>query len=170
MYYRFAIKVDEKVLGISRDALADAMAAEGFPLSKGYVKPIYLINYSKSAKRSTILTSRLRKIPTTTGTPDYSKGTCPSSSVCSIWNSTLTDICQHPYTTKHVDLFLTALKKCLPISMNSPKSILVSQRPGAQMRFCPSYKHFLRAAIPYRVSLRVRRSNSFDPQGSHPNT
>ena len=113
VYYRFAIKVDEKVLGISRDALADAMAAEGFPLSKGYVKPIYLMKLFQERKAFNNTHFPFEKNTYYDGDPDYSKGTCPVVERMFDMELTLTDICQHPYTTKHVDLFLTALKKVL---------------------------------------------------------
>ena len=50
VYHRFAIKVDEKKLGLSRDKLIAAMKCEGFTMSKGYVKPIYLLPLFQNKK------------------------------------------------------------------------------------------------------------------------
>jgi len=113
VYYRFAIRVDEKVLGISRDILADAMAAEGFPLSKGYVKPIYLMKLFQERKAFNNTHFPFEKNTYYDGNPDYSKGLCPVVERMYEKEFTLTDICQHPYTAQHVDLFLTAIKKIL---------------------------------------------------------
>lgn len=41
-YYRYAIRFDEKQLGVSRDRFVDALNAEGIPMVKGYTEPLYL--------------------------------------------------------------------------------------------------------------------------------
>jgi perosamine synthetase len=40
-YYALALLYYEEALGLSREILIDALAAEGFPLCGGYVKPLY---------------------------------------------------------------------------------------------------------------------------------
>jgi perosamine synthetase len=112
VYYRYAMKVDEKKLGITRDMLVDAMAAEGFGMSKGYVKPIYLLPLFQQRKAFNN-TAFPFKHNYYKGKADYSKGICPV--VERLWKKefTLTDVCQYPYTKKHVDLFLKALSKVL---------------------------------------------------------
>jgi dTDP-4-amino-4,6-dideoxygalactose transaminase len=112
VFYRYVLKLDEQMLGIRRDALVDAMAAEGFGMTKGYVKPIYLLPLFQERKAfnktAFPFESNYYK-----GKPDYSKGICPVAE--RLWKEemTLTDVCQHPYTKKHVDLFLKALSKVL---------------------------------------------------------
>lgn len=112
VYYRYAMKIDEKKFGISRDTLVDAMAAEGFCMSKGYVKPIYLLPVFQERKAFN-KTAFPFEHNYYKGTADYSRGICPI--VERLWKKefTLTDVCQHPYTKKHVDLFLQALNKVL---------------------------------------------------------
>ncbi len=110
VYYLLPIKVDAKKLGISRDMFADAMTAEGFPMSKGYVKPIYLLKLfaEKKAFNNTNFPFDYYD-----GRPDYSKGLCP---VCErLWKSelTYTDICQYPRTKSHIDKFLAAVEKVI---------------------------------------------------------
>ncbi|HEY9759823.1 MAG TPA: DegT/DnrJ/EryC1/StrS family aminotransferase [Oculatellaceae cyanobacterium] len=41
VYYVWAMRYDEKVIGISRELFCRALAAEGFPNSAGYVAPLY---------------------------------------------------------------------------------------------------------------------------------
>lgn len=112
VFYRFTMKVDENVLGISRDALSRAMKAEGFTLSQGYVKPIHLLPLFQS-RRAFNNTEFPFKSNYYAGNPDYSKGTCPVVERLEEREVTLTDICQHPYTKREINLFLKALRKVL---------------------------------------------------------
>ena len=41
VYYVWASKFDEKVVGVSRDKFSRALAAEGVPHFQGYIKPLY---------------------------------------------------------------------------------------------------------------------------------
>jgi dTDP-4-amino-4,6-dideoxygalactose transaminase len=41
-YYRYALRLDESVVGVSRDRFVDALNAEGIPMVKGYTEPLYL--------------------------------------------------------------------------------------------------------------------------------
>lgn len=113
VYYRFALKIDEKTLGISRDTLADAMTAEGFPMPKGYVKPIYLLPMFQKKQAFNATHFPFEKNTYYDGDPDYSKGICPVVERLQEKEFTLTDVTQHPYTAKHVDLFVAALKKVI---------------------------------------------------------
>ena len=113
VYYRYAMWIDEKELGISRNILADAMAAEGFPISKGYVKPVYLMPLFQERKAFNETRFPFAKSVYYDGNPDYSKGICPVVERLYEKEFTVTDVCQHPYTKAHVDLFVKALKKVL---------------------------------------------------------
>ncbi len=112
VYYRYAIKVDEKKLGLMRNRLVDAMTAEGFGMSKGYVKPIYLLPLYQErwAFNHTHFPFESNYYK---GKPNYKKGICPVVERMYEKEFTLTDVCQHPRTKRHVDLFLKALKKVL---------------------------------------------------------
>lgn len=112
VYYRYALKVDEKKLGITRDQLVDAMAAEGFGMSKGYVKPIYLLPLFQERKAFN-QTHFPFENNYYKGKPDYAKGLCPVVERMYEKEFTLTDVCQHPRTKRHVDMFVQALKKVL---------------------------------------------------------
>jgi len=112
VYYRFVFKIDEKKLGISRDTFVDAMIAEGFNLSKGYVKPIYLLPVFQEKK-----VFNNTQFPFVYegygGNPEYGKGMCPVVEKLYESECTLTDVCQHPYTKKHINLFIEAIHKIL---------------------------------------------------------
>ena len=112
VYHRFAIKVDEKKLGLSRDKLIAAMKCEGFTMSKGYVKPIYLLPLFQNKKAF-----NKTQFPFVSnyynGNPDYSPGICPVAERLFEKEFTFTEICQYPYTNKHVGLFIKALKKVI---------------------------------------------------------
>lgn len=112
VFYRYALKVDEARLGVSRDRFADAMTAEGYRLTKGYVKPIYLLPVFQRKqvfnRTSFPFVSPWRTIP-----PDYSAGLCPVVERLQSHELTLTDVCQHPYSVEDVDGFVRAVKKVL---------------------------------------------------------
>jgi len=112
VYYRYPIKVDAKIFGISRDKFVEAMTAEGFAMPKGYVKPIYLLPVFQQKKAFNHthfpFVNNYYK-----GNPSYKKGICPVVERLQDGELTLTDICQHPYTKKHVDLFVAAVKKVI---------------------------------------------------------
>lgn len=43
VYYMYQMRFDPDLVGVSREAFAEALAAEGFPTFLGYVKPLYLL-------------------------------------------------------------------------------------------------------------------------------
>ena len=112
VYYLYPIKFNGNIVGISRDTFVDAMTAEGFPMSKGYVKPLYLIKMFQEQKVFNN-TSFPFKNNYYSGSPTYNAGLCP---VCErLWKKelTYTEICQYPRTSKHIDLFVKAVEKIL---------------------------------------------------------
>ncbi|MDO8502336.1 MAG: DegT/DnrJ/EryC1/StrS family aminotransferase [Gemmatimonadaceae bacterium] len=75
-YYRYALRFDEDVVGVSRDRFVDALNAEGIPMVKGYTEPIYLepmyqkrIAFGKDGFPFTY--------PGWKGTVSYEPGICP---------------------------------------------------------------------------------------------
>ncbi len=112
VYYVYPMKIKEKILGISRDRFVDAMAAEGFPMSKGYVLPIYLLPLFQK-RRVFNKTHFPFEYENYTGKPDYSKGICPVCERMYEREFTFTAICQYPRTRREIDLFVGAVKKVL---------------------------------------------------------
>jgi len=72
VYYVWAMKLDEKVLGVSRSDFSAALTAEGFPHFVGYVRPLYLLPVFQ--KRIAIGKSGW---PFTLTDRKYTKGMCP---------------------------------------------------------------------------------------------
>jgi perosamine synthetase len=75
-YYRYALRFDESVVGVSRDRFVDALNAEGIPMVKGYTEPLYLepmyqrrIAFGRDGFPWTY--------PSWKGSVDYSLGSCP---------------------------------------------------------------------------------------------
>ncbi|MDP2651823.1 MAG: DegT/DnrJ/EryC1/StrS family aminotransferase [bacterium] len=109
--YYYAMLVDEKKLGLTRDQLLDAMAAEGFDdMSRGYVKPIYLTHLFKERKA---FNNTHFPFDYNGMSQNYVEGICPVAE--RLWKKefTFTEVCQYPYTVRHVDLFVKALKKVI---------------------------------------------------------
>jgi len=50
VYYCWAMKFDQNVVGVSRELFIKALVAEGFTLSNGYVKPLYMLPVFQSRK------------------------------------------------------------------------------------------------------------------------
>lgn len=113
VYHRYMLKVDEKKLGISRDRLVAAMKAEGFLMSRGYIKPVHLLRVFQERKAFNNTGFPFEKNTYYDGNPDYSKGSLPVVERLYEKEVTFTDVCQYPYTVKHVDLFVAALKKVI---------------------------------------------------------
>lgn len=72
VYYVWAARLDEKVLGVSREKFSQALAAEGFPHFVGYLKPLYMLPVFQ--KRVAIGRDGW---PFTLSDRQYSKGLCP---------------------------------------------------------------------------------------------
>ena len=110
VYYVFPMLIDEKRLGVSRDRFVEAMTAEGFPMSKGYLEPLYLLPVFQE-----------RKAFNRTHFPfdyqgmkqNYKKGICPVAERLYEKELTFTMLCQHPRTKKDIDRFMEALHKVL---------------------------------------------------------
>lgn len=106
-YYIYPFKFENEEWGISREAFARAMAAEGFPLGVGYVKPIYLMNIYKHKRvfnNSTYPFAFIDK-----PTQEYKKGLCPVVERMHDKELLTADICRIPYTENDIDDFFLAI-------------------------------------------------------------
>ena len=112
VYFCYAIKIDEGRLGMSRNLFVKAVAAEGFPMGRGYVKPIYHLKVFQE-RRAFNNTHFPFEFAGYDGKPDYSKGSCPV--VERMYDKDLVSIflCQYPRTTAFIDQFVSAIKKVL---------------------------------------------------------
>jgi perosamine synthetase len=72
VYYLHVLRLDERTLGVPRAAFAAALAAEGVPVTEGYVAPLY---------RQPLYRQRAAGAfgdPRNAGSGDYGDGTCPT--------------------------------------------------------------------------------------------
>lgn len=113
VYFVYPMRVDEKVLGVSRDRFADALIAEGIPMGKGYVRPIYLepmfqrqIGYGNDGCpfRCPIY---LKK----GGNATYPRGLCPTAERLHEKELLVTGICRAPLTDTDFDDVLKAFER-----------------------------------------------------------
>ena len=72
VYYAHAIRMDPDALGVSRDAFAAALEAEGVPVRPGYVTPLYQQPLYRER------TSAAFGDPRNAGLGSYEDGTCPT--------------------------------------------------------------------------------------------
>lgn len=110
VYFVLPIKVDENVLGVSRNVLSKALNAEGIPFGAGYVRPIYLEPmYQKKIAYGS------KGYPFTgdcyEGEADYSKGICPVCERMHEKELMLTGVCRHPHTKKDIGDVVRAFEK-----------------------------------------------------------
>lgn len=110
VYYVYPLRFLEKRIGIKRSTFVRAMLAEGFILSEGYQKPLYLMPlYQKKRmyprSQFPFVSS---EYPHDTR---YEKGICPVAERMYEKEIVLSTICQPPNKKRQVDLFLQALRK-----------------------------------------------------------
>lgn len=72
VFYVWAIKFNEKVVGVSRTAFSRALAAEGFPHHAGYVRPLYMLPIFQ--KKIAIGSGGF---PFNSSSVNYERGLCP---------------------------------------------------------------------------------------------
>ena len=108
-YYVYPFKFNKEVWGISRENFAKAMAAEGFPLGVGYVKPIYLMNIYKHKRVFNDTTYPFAFIENPT--QEYKKGLCPVVERMHYEELLTADICRIPFSGKDIDDFFAAIDK-----------------------------------------------------------
>jgi len=110
-YYLYPIQLDPERLGLSRATIVKALAAEGFPVNAGYVKPIYwLPMYQRKAAYP-------KQCPFTcghyTGDVSYAKGLCPVTEDLHMRTLIIVDICKYPNTMADVEQFAEAFGRVL---------------------------------------------------------
>jgi perosamine synthetase len=112
VYYVYAVKVDSRQCGISRDLLVKALSMEGIPFWAGYTEPLYLqpmyqkrIVYGKNGCPFTCSHYE--------GNVSYERGICPVVECLYDTELLLTEVCRPPLTDQDLDLFVTAFKRIL---------------------------------------------------------
>jgi dTDP-4-amino-4,6-dideoxygalactose transaminase len=110
VYYFYVFKFFESKIGISRSLFRDAVAAEGFPIRCGYLKPLYLIRLYQ--KKKMFMNSTYPFDEKIYGSNiDYKAGLCPNVERLQEKELMLTTICHYPRTKKDIDGFVQAIEK-----------------------------------------------------------
>jgi len=109
VYYLYAMRYQEEILGISRSMYFRALAAEGISVSQGYMKPLYLLPIFQ------------KKLPYTKGCPftcghytgfaSYEVGSCPTVEALYGHELLTTDICKYPNRVEDIVEFAQAIEK-----------------------------------------------------------
>ncbi|MDP2755349.1 MAG: DegT/DnrJ/EryC1/StrS family aminotransferase, partial [Nitrospirota bacterium] len=109
-FYVYPIKFFADKIGVKRETFAKAMAAEGFPLNQGYLKPLYLMPLYQ--KKEIYSNSRFPFISKEYKTGvNYKKGICPIAERLFEKELLLTSICNSQRTKSDIDLFIKAITK-----------------------------------------------------------
>ena len=112
-FYVFPMKLEpEELNGISRADVASALAAEGVPVSEGYVRPLYLQPmYQQRIARGS------RGCPWTCGhwrgEVSYEPGICPVTERLYERDLLLADVCRHPLTLEDAKDVADAFEKVM---------------------------------------------------------
>lgn len=112
VYYFYAMKFDEKIVGLPRDLFVKAVSAEGFPLRGGYVLPIYMEPVYQRK-----LCFGPNGFPFTANPRNaeirYQKGLCPVVERLYEKELILTPFMYPPLTMADMDAFTDAMKKVI---------------------------------------------------------
>lgn len=106
VYYVWAVRVDETLLGVSRADFTAALVAEGFPVAAGYVQPLYLLPVFQ--KRIAIGRSGW---PFTLTDRQYAKGLCPVAERMHEHELICFEICTHRVDDALADRLIHAVHK-----------------------------------------------------------
>ncbi len=72
VYYLWAMRFNQKSIGVSRQIFMEALKAEGLPFSAGYVKPLYLLPLFQQR-----MATGSNGFPFSLSDRQYKKGLCP---------------------------------------------------------------------------------------------
>ncbi len=112
VYYLYCMKYDQSATGIPRDVFCKALAAEGFYVRAGYLKPIYLEPmYQKKlamGRSGFPFSANPREAQIS-----YARGICPTVERLEFEQLILTTAFLPPSERKDIDLFVEAIHKVL---------------------------------------------------------
>ena len=111
-YYIYCFKFDAKKAGLSRDRFIEALKAEGIPVGKGYVEPLYL----QPLYQQRIAWGR-DGFPFTASQPaakvSYARGICPVAERMHFEELISADVCHAAMTRADLDDFVDGIAKVL---------------------------------------------------------
>jgi perosamine synthetase len=106
VYYVWAMRFDENVVGIAREQFSKALVAEGFPHFLGYVCPLYLLPVFQ--KRIAIGS---QGYPFNLATPRYEKGMCPVTERMYEKELVCFETCMYDIDSESLELLVEAIRK-----------------------------------------------------------
>lgn len=105
VYYVFAMKYDEEIIGIPRDKFVEALNAEGIPFGAGYIKPLYYSPiYHENKPFFYKYANRIF---------DYGEGLCPVAEKSHFKDVIMTLLARPPATERDMDDIVRAIKKII---------------------------------------------------------
>jgi perosamine synthetase len=109
VYYMYALKVDEKILGVTRDRIVEALIAEGLNVSNKYQNIHLLPTYQKKiafGSKGFPWNSEFCKREV-----DYSKGICPNAEYLNDHAYIGLGMCVYDLTIEDIELIIEAFNK-----------------------------------------------------------
>ncbi|MDE2427264.1 MAG: DegT/DnrJ/EryC1/StrS family aminotransferase [Burkholderiales bacterium] len=106
VYYVWALKYDEKAVGPSRKRFSDALTAEGFPNTTGYIRPLYMLPIFREK-----IAMAKDGLPFTNSEGSYHAGSCPVAE--RLWEKEFLyfEPCAYDLTENNVDALCDAFIK-----------------------------------------------------------
>lgn len=105
VYYVFAMKYDESVIGIPRNRFVEALNAEGIPFGAGYIRPLYMSPIYHENKH---FIYRHYK-----GKASYDEGLCPVAERCHFKELIMTLLTRPQATENDMDDIIHAVHKII---------------------------------------------------------
>lgn len=106
VYYVWAMRFDEARVGVSRATFCKALAAEGFPVSEGYVAPLYLLPMFQRR-----IAFGARGYPFTLSEIAYPRGLCPVTERMHDKELLEFHICSYEVMDEDLSLLAAAVRK-----------------------------------------------------------
>ena len=106
VYYFWAMRFDESIVGVAREQFSRALAAEGFPHYIGYVRPLYLLPLFQ--KRIAIGS---QGYPFSLAATQYEKGICPVTERMHERELVCFYPCAYDIDQEHINLLVEAVHK-----------------------------------------------------------
>lgn len=105
-YYVWAVRLQQKIVGVSRQQFSAALTAEGFPNSVGYVRPLYLL----PAFQKRIAIGK-EGFPFTLTNRKYEAGMCPVTERMHNEELLSFEICSNEITDSQLEQLINAFRK-----------------------------------------------------------